>query len=326
MLTNQDESRLSKVTPKLESNLKDLVDDGYIQIIRPPKDFYRHIVDYAEKTAKWHINLDKKRQTLNLNLAFLVQYCIKLSHYFLLYDELLRPKPEALDKIYEHINGSEINQYQFISYWDGFIARLYHEVYLERLARHLYFVNSVQDTSSNLATFHFASQSAKILAFKPSLFEMVNVKSDWKNPEALIAVTMTVHDTFVPLNVYEQKGIFWAISPKKGQTFVIIIRDPHKLQRITIESGKDNYLSDALSRAVLELSYANTKSKEEETCSSYNVVASFQETTSVDLVYNEQVQNHPLKNAVKCIRIRIIEDEPAWVALKSIIVEERKTK
>ena len=132
---------------------------------------------------------------------------------------------------------------------------------------------------------------------------------------AHLYTTLQVYQKYAPQNAYSNKqdSYFWGKDPKEGDEFSIILNQPVKLKKISIETGHSFQKNDYLRNGVLEASpkLISTPATASGKC---NCTDYFTHGV-VDL------QDLKLELPVQCLRIRLTKGQEEWLIIYQISID-----
>ena len=156
---------------------------------------------------------------------------------------------------------------------------------------------------------------------KKAKMSMPQKESD--NPPAHLYTTLQIYQKYAPQNAYSNKqdSYFWGKDPNEGDEFSIILNQPVKLKKISIETGHSFQKNDYLRNGVLEASptLISTPSTTSGKCNCTDYVPLGNFTHGV-------VDLHDLKLEfpVKCLRIRLTKGQEEWLIIYQISIDTWK--
>ncbi len=139
------------------------------------------------------------------------------------------------------------------------------------------------------------------------------------NPDASCFSSILPYSKYSPDKAYSSTGdsYFWGKTPAKGDEFCVVFRDPAKLIRVHIDTGHPFQKNDFLRSGVLEVSPTLISTPATSlgrcNCSNFTQIAVFRDGV-VDL------KSLQLDFPVKCMRIRVTQDQEEWLIVYHIAV------
>ena len=143
------------------------------------------------------------------------------------------------------------------------------------------------------------------------------------NPPARVYTTLQTYDKYAPQNAYSNKqdSYFWGKDPKEGDEFFIILNQPVKLKKISIETGhpfqKNDYLRNGVLEASPKLITAPSSPSGKCNCTDYVTLGNFTHG-AIDL------HDLKLEFPVKCLRIRLTKRQEEWLIVYQIAIDTWK--
>lgn len=257
------------------------------------------------------------RTHVNMLLSVIFWHASQMSDYFLLTDAAFTLNKGALiGMISEFARKGGVSE--LLRLKDAKVKGICGALYgggreLEALAGYMYWLSPFQDTSKLVLYYeHLYHSHGRINTDKPMFYNMVSSQPRVmveNNPVAMITTNMTVSQEYFPTNPYDRNELFWSSTAIEGSFIIIKFVQSEHIKRIRIDTGTDIYMSDVLTKAVLE--EANNYSGDY--CGKFRRIADFRSSRiKVDLT-----KRH-LKTS--CLRIRLIADEGHWVGIRMIQV------
>lgn len=129
------------------------------------------------------------------------------------------------------------------------------------------------------------------------------------NPHARIYTTMDFNGAFSPDRPYDvrKSGFFWAVSPKIGTYYRIILDSPINITVVHIKTGHPQHGTDMLQSGAVKI---GSKSGNQRECYNTTTIGLFEEG-----VFYKTIDKHVLAS---CLEIIVTESQLSWMILYDI--------
>ena len=314
-----DPNEISRTTERLNEFQEPNVRFSYISLTKDQ--IQERLAGSDIQPALYETSRDivEERTLVNMLLSSTIWHGNQVSKYFLLADSSILLKPGSLITFIEEferkggsrtllrLKDEKVNNVCGVLYSKGRA--------LESLAEYLYWLAPYSDTSNLIMYFEHLHQSRAKAVTSEEMFIPQQLREDIglaveKNPLAMITTNMTVAHEFFPTNPYERGELFWTSTSTKGSFLIIKFTKLHHIKAIRIETGINIYLTDILTRAVLE----EATEFRGINCGDFKPIADFS-SGRVKLSFPSSGQRR-LKTS--CLRIRLVENEGHWVGIRFI--------
>ena len=316
-----------------------LVNSGTIQVIEAPREFYpplenlNHTYNDSEDRRKW-------RSKQNVDYAFLWLYSQHLSKYYMQMEDDIFTMPGYLDVIMEFI-AEQKSDWTCLEFSElGFIGKVYHSKYLERLAQIVLLFYEEQPVDYTFLYFNMLNLQTQRIIRKPTLFQHVGyhsslagkiqplkdkyfdfIKKTLKgdNPPAKLVTTLKISPDFPLQMAYSpEDGYFWAHSaPTIKDTLYILFNEPQELEKVIILSGSREHPSDMFYHAHLD-ACLSVRMLNENNIECFNIFSLGNSTNGTIFADNLQKKLNSFK--VSCLRLSFTKSQQWWLIVKEIAV------
>lgn len=324
---------------EIKSAFQEHIKSGLIHIIETSSSVYPSFIN-LHRTYNDSMERVHWRSKQVIDFAFLFNYSLHLSNYFLLLEDDVLCAPHFITAIHEFINFQQDNWVSLT--FTGFliIGRLLKTSDLPRLVSFLMLFYSEKPIDLLILQFidllvplqktinrripslfqhigTYSSLDGKIQKLKDKTFIGTANKFEATNPIADIITTISTYENYYPELAYNSGfGYFWGQSPNANDTFDIIFHKPSLIEHIYIETGSKDHSKDILYHGVVETGFHFLKmqSNNKPICSNYTIVGTFK---------NGKADINPLIHQnlpIQCIRIRVLQKQNNWLVISQIAV------
>lgn len=340
MFCDDDQDWNSEQALNMSNRYEEHVNSGLIQIITLLPQNYP---DFSKLPRTYNDSVErlKWRSKQNIHYAFLFRYCHNISDYYIhLEDDVKAAKNYIHDiKTYNRIPKNDWFIIRFSSM--GFIGIFFRSSDLLITSDFFLLFYAVQPCDFLLNIISNIKLQKKEIRYRPSLFQHHGIISSLKNkkqvivdkyfkgekiirrkkyynlnPPAELDTTMVVHEEYKPEYAYViSDSYFWAISPQKGQTYTLVLNEPHTFTSIVIVGGFPTRKTDIIANAEIQVSSS-------EHCSEWTTLGTL-EKGSFDSATKKDSINH-LKD-VTCIQIEVTKSQTRWAIISEIALFKGRT-
>ncbi|KAJ8024211.1 Alpha-1,3-mannosyl-glycoprotein 4-beta-N-acetylglucosaminyltransferase C [Holothuria leucospilota] len=331
------ESDRAIVVERLSSKYKEHFESGFIQAITAPYTFYPPLDDLKQNFGD-PLERVRWRAKQVVDYAFLFSYCHGLSKYYLQLEDDVISTPNFLFAVKEFIDVNEGKDWTSLEFSLLGFGKLYRSSDLLRLAQFVLMFYEEQPIDILFKYFNNLHAQEEVLLRSPSLFQHIGLHSSLKdkeqkavdmffeedvqkysacdNPPAALLTNMDRFSMYLPRLPYtSDPGYFWAKSPTFGQWFMIDFEEPHFLKRIVIETGSSSHPQDILQDGYLEVGGLTLPGKGPAQCKDFQTVGSFNSGVA-DIDDFSDIKQYQ----VKCVVVRILEDQAQWLLIREIAI------
>lgn len=220
------------------------------------------------------------------------------------------------------------------------VGTLYKTSSLQRLAQFVLFFYDIQPVSKLYRFFNAIHFQREALPKLPSLFqhigdktsklgffqkltvdkdfEIVKRKYDGDNPPAVVTASMKAIEGYEPKMAYSKiPGYCWMKEVRIDDAFTVEFNQSHLISRIALETATAEHSDDFLRGGVIEVSpeNKNPKANEKSKCSNY-INLGETDYGRIDVLGVNKVAQFK----IKCLRIRVTEQQTSWLLIREIAV------
>ena len=343
-LADLDEAPKSSALTAISNRFEKYINQGLIRVIVAPKEYYPPLWNVKEKFG------DKPqrifwRSKQNIDFAFLMCYCHRLSQYYLHLEDDVLPAPSFYPKLRDFISSVKTPWPILDASYMGHVAKVYHGNDLENLATYLYLMYDempvdwliihwrqikydrpfVQEFIFPPASLfqHVGSHSSfaenkgrDTEKSREIYFDQFDVKYNGLNPSAIVSSQMTSNRGH-PQDVYNKGyGYFWTKELKKGDFIIVEFTTAVTIRKVFVDTGSYIAPKDQLQSAVLQASFGNRIDEQQtngaKNCKGFETVGDFKKG-KVDVTFDGG------KNAI-CLRVLVMKPQANWVFFREIDV------
>ena len=342
-LADFDESLKSATLNELSILFKKYADQGLLQVIFAPREFYPPLSDLKTKFGDSQQRIFW-RLKLVVDFAFLMCYCKDLSKYYLHLEDDLIPAPSFYLKLRDFIT-SQKNPWPILdAAFMGHTAKVYHSSDLENIATYFYLMYDEMPGDWLIALwrkikydgqyykefvlppasfFQHIGDSSSFIENKNShkskerFFDEYDIKYKGLNPPANISSSMNSADGTKPEHAYNKGGgYFWANGIRKGDFIVIQFIPATTIREVFVETGSYLALTDHLKSGVLQASFMNNGSETEvngaANCKEFDTIGDFKDgRVKVSLLESRKLF---------CLRVLVTGYQAGWLFVREIDV------
>ncbi|XP_072038293.1 LOW QUALITY PROTEIN: alpha-1,6-mannosyl-glycoprotein 4-beta-N-acetylglucosaminyltransferase-like [Amphiura filiformis] len=327
----------------VESNFKEYVNDGFIQVIKAPESFYPPLENLKQNFGD---ELERViwRSKQVVDYAYLFSYSIDVAQYYIQLEDDVIATPNYVQSIREYIDLNQNEQWVCLEFSElGFIGKLFRSSMLQRLSQFVMFFFEEQPIDYLFKYFNLLHAQQKSFLRAPSIFQHIGTISslrdkeqvaqdrffetkrrahgDSNNPPARVFSNMTPFSMYLPNLAYSnQPGYFWGKAPISAGDYLLIVFDqPVRLKRVLVDTGSDAHPQDILQAGVLEVSrkiLPSSPTKGTPVCTEYEKLGKFTEKGQIDVDDLEKTLGYD----VVCLRITMIRSQVQWLVVQEIAV------
>lgn len=332
------------VKTRLSSKFKEYFSSGVFEAISAPLLFYPPLEDLPQTFGDSRDRV-KWRAKQVVDYAFLFTYCHGLSKYYLQLEDDVLSTPNFIFAIKEFIELHEDKEWTSLEFSPLGYGKLYKSSDLLRLAQFSLMFYDQQPIDYLYKYFNNLQAQQEVYLRSPSIFRHIGIHSsldnkeqravdtffeedilkysDCDNPPAVLLTNMERFSMYAPKLPYtSEPGYFWAKSPTFGQWFMIDFEEPQFLSRIVVETGSDSHPQDILQSGDLEVGGLTLPGKEGSVkCKDLQTVGSFTMGV-VDISDLDDIKQF----RVKCVVVRVTEDQIQWLLIREIAIWTRHQK
>ncbi|KAI7685834.1 Alpha-1, 3-mannosyl-glycoprotein 4-beta-N-acetylglucosaminyltransferase B [Sarcoptes scabiei] len=368
LIAETDEKFIEETIDKIVKNFPNEIDRGLLEIISPPSNYYPNFSD-LKRTLDDSIERVRWRTKQNFDFAYLMMYCrLRGVYYVQLEDDIVARKNylKSIDKSIASTFRKRPNWLILDFCALGFIGKLFRASDLSSFI--LFFITFHNDKPIDWLLDNFVQ--TKVCRFdkdlkdckqrkqnvwikhKPSLFQHIGTYSSLRgkiqklqdkgfgkinlfrphtdNPEAEVYSTMKHYRNYRLIDAYEGRKMFWAMDPKRNDSFGFKFSQPIRLESCLIRSGDAQHPSDILYNATLQAksivvndNHHNLR-KNLENELQISPVNSHNNDGFIDLGHFDSINGDIFEripdelNPIAEIRIRIDDDSKNWIIINEI--------
>lgn len=344
-MADPDETWNNSTAAKLYTEFKPFFEDGLLQIISAPKYIYPDF-QKLEKTKHDSAERVQWRSKQNVDFAFLMLYCQKLSSYYIQLEDDVLSAPNFVTDIKSFVSNQTSNWICLEFSTLGFIGKLFHSRDLKVISSVLltYFSETPCDILLG-GIIKFLGQNSPI--HSPfSLFQHIGKISSLRNkmmpsidrlfkgmgkktlpimqmprgdhPEAVFKTNMKAIHGYPPENVYKNNSYFWASYPKSKQYFKIIFKKPINISRLLISTGDNVNKTDFLEIGILKVGFNEKPGK---FCTVLKEIGPF-----IEGEFDSMIQGIRIPPNIDCLHIEAKRGQKHWLIIRDIEVFKNKAE
>ncbi|PRD36534.1 UNVERIFIED_CONTAM: Mgat4c [Trichonephila clavipes] len=317
------------------------IESGLLQLYQVLPELYPR-VNITRRTFNDSVNRIQWRSKQVLDFAFLLTYSRNLSDYFLILEDDVITSLQFVMNIQKFVEERRHEDWVSLTFSSFFIiGRLFRNRDLDKLKDFLVLFHLEKPVDLLVMQFLDLLVPSKAIVTRrvPGLFQHIGVFSSldgkvqkakdrsftgysrvyhFQNPAADLVTTLGVYKKHYPELCYDDSNrFFWGSSPKRNDTFDIILHRPAKVKRIFVNSGSASHRDDVIKHAQLLaasrfLKMATDKKAE---CDKFLPIAIF-EKGKVDVSSSEA-----FKTEIQCIRIEFIKRHSNWVLINEVSID-----
>uniref|UniRef100_A0A4W3GVY7 Alpha-1,3-mannosyl-glycoprotein 4-beta-N-acetylglucosaminyltransferase C n=1 Tax=Callorhinchus milii TaxID=7868 RepID=A0A4W3GVY7_CALMI len=325
---------------EIEAKFGSHIDAGHLVVIRCPQDIYPTLEGLKRNFNDPDARV-RYRSKQNVDYAFLVNSCTKLSDYFLMLEDDVLCAKNFVSLMKRFVASVDSSWTTLMFSKLGYIGKLYHSADLAKLARFLLMFYDEMPCDWLLEHFHRVKAQPEEIRFRPSLFQHMGnyssfqairnkLKDDdfvevWNfpdNPTAMVYTDIEVHKQYQPIKAYNTRnGYFWGISPKMGNYFLLIFVNSIRIKKLQVLTGSNDPKADMLVSGIVELGRGRVTTGTNVSCTSYSKLGDFREGKI-------EMENFMTETSdkVDCIRVLVTRDQIEWLIINRINVWILKEK
>ncbi|WAR03357.1 MGT4C-like protein [Mya arenaria] len=320
------------------------VESGFIQIIHTQRSIYPDL-EHVKPTFNDTKDRLKWRAKQNVDFSFLMHYSINISEYYIQLEDDVIVASDFVNSIKSHLSISTAWAVLEFSRL-GFIGKMFKSSDLEYVASKLMLRYDEAPCDLLLSPIRMDLGQKKSIHSKQSLFQHIGRFSSLKNklmpsidnkfkdnanvtfdlynypaaddPEASFQTTFETYLNFTTEFAYDNNAssFFWGKTPKKGDTFTLVLAMPQNLTRIVVLTGKKETRNDNLLYTDLECSTFQFGSSETDECGTMFIKL----TGLADGDADTLATGTAIPNNVKCLRLRVKRKLRTWVVIREILL------
>ncbi|XP_027699192.1 alpha-1,3-mannosyl-glycoprotein 4-beta-N-acetylglucosaminyltransferase C-like [Vombatus ursinus] len=268
----------------------------------------------------------------NVAHALLMNFAANLSNYFLMIEDNVHCLPNFITCMWREIVTWEIDDWVLMEFstW-GFVGKLLHSSDLPRLAQ---FFLLYKEAPPEVLLYHFRKllDQNHPIQFSPSLFYQVGSfnrsssnKPEYKmvkfkdreeapnNPPATVYSNLRILNHVSPQTAYilGEGGFFWALEPKAGNHFTVVLAKAATVTRVQVLTGRDQENSEKLKDGKVELGY--DPEGEPKACTHYILLGSL-----VNGKLDHKMLNKKTGKNVSCLKLVVSTSQRGRVMIRHI--------
>ena len=318
VLAENRESKIKEIIETMKVNLKDLVSNGYVQLI--VSKFDSHPQEFINIKEEKFDFVNDVSSLMNYRLAFLLRHCSGIAENAMLIDSEWNITQSAMKRIYNEIDTMTWNVLNVDLGSTNRMQKLYQGRYLPRVYGTFYSLAQIAIVPSIMNMIEDSSIHAEKRTYRGEVLIKPQAPPAHRNPPATVTHKIQAAGGTDVQDFYLHKGPSWFVAPKQGDYVTVTLDEPSKLRRIYVETGLDSFKRDVFNHAVLELSYSkNTKTKQ---CAEYGVVSSFEDKSVIVISNDDAKTSDYLIKPVHCINIRVTKNCRQWTSIKTLIIQK----
>lgn len=331
---------------KIVRRYTNLVHDGTIQVIEAPRAFYPpldnllHTYNDSASKRKW-------RSKQNIDYSFLWLYSQNLSKFYMQMEDDIFTIPGYID-IIKHFIAEQKSDWTCLEFSElGFIGKVYHSKYLERLAKVVLLFYEEQPVDYIFLYFNilnlqhrriirrptifqhvgfYSSLAGKIQPLKDNYFDVIKKTLNGDNPPAKLFTTLKTSPDFpLEISYSHEDGYFWSHSPPSAHdTIHILFNEPQFLEKVIILSGSEQHPTDKFEDAQLS-ACLSVRILDKNNIECFNVVKLGNSINGKIVAENLQTKTNMNNFKVTCLKVSFSKSQQWWLIVREIAVFVRRT-
>ncbi|XP_008266879.3 alpha-1,3-mannosyl-glycoprotein 4-beta-N-acetylglucosaminyltransferase C [Oryctolagus cuniculus] len=304
---------------------------GRLLVITPPPQSYRPLKN-PKKTFRHSPACGAFRPEQNLDYAFLMNFAVNCSDYFLVMDDDVQCAPGFVTHIAATLATWEWTSWVTLEFSQlGLTGKLFRTRDLPGFVRFLLLFHQTMPCRYLLSHFQDVLQQ-KPIQFSPSLFWRVGNASSTQdkltslretepeesdadspsNPAATIYSNLNVTNSSTLMNAYSlDRTVFSTREATAGSHLTVILDTPARVSRVQVLTGSELDKESRVKEGQVELGYDTTNLIDD--CDDYVLLGLL-----VNGVLNKQVLSEKSAKKVKCVRLLVTATLPSGFTLRHI--------
>ena len=265
---------------RINSVFRNLVEHKMLQIVRTPDEFFIDVgsSSYWESLTWYSSEYVERSKALTRDMAFLWKFATTQSDYFIQFTDHVIVKEDIVLFLSDYVKDKVANDWLWAETVKGVMTgRVYNTKTFPELIETFNFFGRYLPANFIVLNYHLLKYSWKVYNIPRSII-CDNYTFTGDNPAADITTSLTASDLAEQLqDIYKnQRGYFWATSPKVGDFILIDFKSYIWIDRLLIETGGRLY-EDIIPGATLSVVFADSRAKNKPECngSSYTKIADF---------------------------------------------------
>lgn len=273
--------------------------------------------DISLSYRQFHRDFIRRRAHITMLKALLLWTASQESRYVLFADAKLRANKNLLKSISKAFHMFHTKQDVFTVQLAGdgeqlAIGFLYRAKSLDVYTEYMFYMAPFKSSPRLSDAFYYFGVSYKHIKDIIKGYDVIDIpvgKLTRPNPPAVHSTNIFAEDPFFSSLPYEKGTKFWAKKVEKNSQFAIKFNKPIVMKSVRIITGLDIYMSDPVTRAVLEESKENVAGS----CGKFKELADFR-AGYINLKLNR------VREVTTCLRVRFLSTEEQWVSIQMIEV------
>nr|XP_034976802.1 alpha-1,3-mannosyl-glycoprotein 4-beta-N-acetylglucosaminyltransferase C-like [Zootoca vivipara] len=335
-LANNDSKLNEENAKEMKAQFSVHVKAGRLLVIQSSLDSYPPV--HYLKVDLWGKNM-KYKSKQNVDYAYLVNFCAKLSQYYLMLEDDIVCATGFVSIIQSYVSQMEESWTTIAFSRLGYIGKLYHSSDLTKLARFLLMFYDDIPADWVMIYFHKIKMQGETIFYWPSLFqhvgrlssfhelELQHIDSEFHEDAESLGDTLTAscftnmpaYGNYIMANVCPPgKGVFWGMNVTATSYFTIVFDNPIIPQKIQIYTGSAKYSTDILHNGFVEKGWLKVNVDERQTCLSFKRIGNFKSG------YFEMVDQNN-KRDIECLQIKARAPQKHWLMIRKISIWVKKS-
>ena len=315
-------TRYSPLVNIISTDFQTQIEEGWLQIVQPTVQF-RNLLEkkiLRQRDTNFTRGFRRHIVELNMKFIFLMEYCAKMSKFYLQLNDQTETTMRFLPVIKKEISLRNISQWFGIKFskinWVS-LGRLYQSRFINQITEMGALFYSVILPFDIISSFLYYRMSNNVLIeSNENPFRLLKIKRGDPKPNAVVKTSMSFVNP--PEQAYsDDTGYFWAQNPQPGQYFEIVFKEPITLTALRIDTGTQFY-QDFIYNAVLEACLISESSS---TCEKrdYRHLAEFRDP----FLELSNLQD-TLKGQIKTLRISFLKKMQTWLVIRDVALWQAK--
>lgn len=319
------------------------IQSGHIQVITLPPQLYPDF-NLIPRTYNDSVERLTWRSKQNIHYAFLFRYCHNISDFYMhLEDDVVAAKNYIQDiRKYKRIF---MNNWFLIRFSNmGFIGVFFKSSNLLTISDFFLLFYAVQPCDFLMNIIAKIKLQEKEIRFRPSLFQHHGIISSLKNkkqlivdryfkgtkivrrkkyynlnPPAEVDTTMVVYEEYTADKAYFiNEKYFWAISPQKGQTYTVVLKEQQTLKALVIVGAFPTKKTDYIENGEVQISSSQH-------CSDWIKLGELTKGSfDTSKVKNPDIAI--LLRNITCIQIEVTKSQSNWAIISELVLKLNEEK
>ncbi|XP_063401343.1 alpha-1,3-mannosyl-glycoprotein 4-beta-N-acetylglucosaminyltransferase C-like [Mytilus trossulus] len=314
------------------------IQSGHIQVITLPPQQYP---DFQVMPTTYNDSVErlKWRSKQNIHYAFLFKYCHNISDFYMhLEDDVVAAKNYIQDiRKYKRIF---MNNWFLIRFSNmGFIGIFFKSSNLLTISDFFLLFYAVQPCDFLMNIIAKIKLQEKEIRYRPSLFQHHGIISSLKNkkqlivdryfkgskitrrkkfynlnPPAEVDTTMVVYETYTADKAYLiNDKYFWAVSPQKGQTYTVVLKEQQTLKALVIVGAYPTKKADYIQNGEVQISSSQH-------CSDWIKLGELTKG-SFDSAKVKNPDIPVMLRNITCIQIEVTKSQNEWAIISELALK-----